>query len=798
MMNLYQKARVIVSVCDLWHHLGLPGDPSKGNVSSPWREDRDPSLGVFADGQKWMDHGTGEVGDIFDLAEKSTGSKQIAKEIVFGLAKIPLPDQGKVIVRGKIGRPGIIRSIPVPRTDMEAQRAELDKPTKNKKPPVADDTFEAKCMNAIVRAAAIPDWISDQADALGVPADIVESLVKAGAMGAQDDAHNNRILWIWPGTYQAEMKPGDPRKRLNAKGRHFEGFWLGEGVGENDKEIVVCEGCKDAVALLAAVRKKGRAIVAAPSATSLPKDLSIVKDRRILIAFDGDKPGMTGATKAAGRFLKAGAFGVRVLDWSKPPLSGHAGSDIHDLWAAGKSKLVAKALECSRAYDPYEDHDGVFTQNDSGNAERFCLMHRKTCRYCHELSSWYHWNGFHWIASPGETTRKGQAVHEAMMAEANKIEDDDARKAAFVYAVKVGDASKINAMTMLARDQVGIRLPAEDMDSDPWLVGVENGTVDLRTGRILEPDQKRFVTKKTAVKYDPDSTADRWERFILEIFNGDEQMADFIQRAVGYSLTGLTTEQCLFFLYGLGSNGKSCFTDTIFSMLGDYACKAPQSLLLERKATQQTNDIAMLKGSRFVLGSETEESMRFGEAQIKDLTGSDRLVGRFHHKEFFSFTPTHSLWIFGNHKPVIRGTDHAIWRRFHLIPFEVQFKKDRNLPKQLLSETPGILKWAVNGCLRWRKDGLVIPDKVTKATDEYRKAEDVIGHFISDRCEIDAEEWESKTDLYQEYTAWTRENGMKALSKINFGKRLKERGFGDKKSHGGVRNWTGIKLLSRL
>lgn len=253
-----------------------------------------------------------------------------------------------------------------------------------------------------------------------------------------------------------------------------------------------------------------------------------------------------------------------------------------------------------------------------------------------------------------------------------------------------------------------------------------------------------------------------------------------MQKAIGYSLTGLTDEQCLFILYGHGANGKTTFLQVISRILAEYAMQTPTETLMVKGKGVISNDVARLKGTRFVIASEAEAGQQLAENLIKQMTGGDTLSARFLHQEYFDFKPTHKLFLGTNHKPVIRGTDHAIWRRIRLIPFEAtipESERDAKMTEKLFAEAEGILAWMVEGCRLWQSNGLGIPPAVKKATEGYRSEMDVIAQFIEDRCETGAEFSITNQDLYQAFSEWCSQNGEQIVTKKRLTQRLKELGY---------------------
>ncbi len=274
-----------------------------------------------------------------------------------------------------------------------------------------------------------------------------------------------------------------------------------------------------------------------------------------------------------------------------------------------------------------------------------------------------------------------------------------------------------------------------------------------------------------------------------------EELRRFVQRATGYSATGDTSEQCMFINHGGGNNGKSTFQEALGAALGDYAMRTPTETLMVRRSGGIPNDVARLKGARFVTASETEEGRRLAESLVKDLTGQDTISARFMRAEWFDFKPTHKLWLATNHRPEIRGTDNAIWRRIRLVPWSVVVppaERDRKLPEKLRAELPGILAWVVRGCLEWRREGLGESEEVRNATAEYQAEQDVLATFIEERCVVTPNASAAATPLYHAYQAWCEDAGERVETQKRFGRRLAERGFEREKA--GVYYWRGIGL----
>jgi putative DNA primase/helicase len=324
---------------------------------------------------------------------------------------------------------------------------------------------------------------------------------------------------------------------------------------------------------------------------------------------------------------------------------------------------------------------------------------------------------------------------------------------------------------------------------------VENGTIDLHTGELHPHKREDLITKLAPVEYDAEAVAPNFEAFLEQVLPSEE-LRRFVQRAIGYSLTGDVSEQVLLFMYGAGANGKSTLINAVLSMLGDYGMQAAPELLTAKQGTHPT-ELADLQGARLAASVEVEDGRRLAESLVKQLTGGDRIKARFMRQDFFEFEPTHKVILAANHKPTIRGTDHAIWRRIKLIPFEVTIPKAKQDPRlfaKLRGELPGILAWAVRGCLEWQRDGLGEPEEVRKATEAYRAEMDVLAAYIDERCWLGANAEAQAKPLFDDYRSWCDANGERSESQRRFATRLAERGL-EKEKVGGVVKWYGIGRL---
>jgi putative DNA primase/helicase len=337
------------------------------------------------------------------------------------------------------------------------------------------------------------------------------------------------------------------------------------------------------------------------------------------------------------------------------------------------------------------------------------------------------------------------------------------------------------------------------LDRNPWLLNVENGTVDLKTGELREHRREDMITRIARVTCDRNAVCPIWKKFLMEIMNYNAELIRFIQTAAGWAVTGDTSEQSMFILFGTGANGKSTFLNTIMNLLGDYAIATPTETFMKKSGDQITNDIARLRGTRFVTTTEAEQGRRLSEPLIKQITGTDRMTARFLYGEYFDFVPTFKIFMATNHKPVIKGTDYGIWRRIKLIPFTTRIpeeKQDRGLEEKLRGEASGILNWLLEGAMRWTAERLETPQIITSATDEYRGEMDVIGNFIKERCVREPGAGIRARELFKCYQDWCDENNEHACSERFLGLRLKELGLEQKRLSDG-RYWKGVTVKSQ-
>jgi putative DNA primase/helicase len=447
---------------------------------------------------------------------------------------------------------------------------------------------------------------------------------------------------------------------------------------------------------------------------------------------------------------------------------------------------------------------------DLGNAGRFAAMHAGNALYSMKREKWAIWaEGQRWRwDETGRIFDLAAATIKSIYGEAAAQASKRARAELSAHATRSESRARIESMLGLARTLPEIRTELERFDQNLRALGCLRSTVDLSTGKNEPAKKQDFITLSCAAEFDPEARCPRWDQFIDEITVGDKELAAFLQRAVGYSLTGLTTEQCFFILFGTGGNGKSTFVDTILTLMGDYGRQVKTEILLESRYEQKDYHLAELHGARFIAACESNMRRRLATSLLKQASGGDPITGRRPFERPFTFYPRFKLWLSTNSRPRVDDPSDAMWRRIHAIPFSAKFLWrhlapagyegpfiDGDLGEKLKTEFPGILNWAISGCADWRENGLKPPKIVQDATKQYREEEDVFGRFLEERCEIDPKATASATALYESYKNWCEENGEEPEKQNAFGRMMTSRGFSPGKNRQG-RVRCGLKLKS--
>jgi putative DNA primase/helicase len=457
------------------------------------------------------------------------------------------------------------------------------------------------------------------------------------------------------------------------------------------------------------------------------------------------------------------------------------------------AELHSKASQIRAAIDtptPRPPGAHAYQPTDLGNAERLVTMCRNQIHYLYPARKWIVWTGRNWVPDDsGDVYRRAKLAVRSIPMDAEFVDGKDARAEILKHAIRSESERGIRAMVTCAQSEPGVPVLPSELDADPWVLNTNGGTLDLRTGFVRPHDPLDLCTKLSPVHYNPDATAPTWDAFLERVQPGADMRA-FLQRLVGYWLTGVIRDHVLPIFYGVGANGKGTFVESVQYVMGDYSRTVDSAVLMAKKGDAHPTERAQLLGLRFAAASETEEGRALAESTVKHLTGGDRVSARFMRQDFFEFEPTHKLALCTNHKPQIKGTDKGIWRRVLLVPWTVfipEGERDGELKEKLRAEAPGILAWAVRGCLEWQRIGLDPPAEVRAATEQFRAESDAVGRFVDERCVRRGGLRVQASALYAEFEKWCRENGEQCPSLTAFGTTISERGIERKTISG--RKW---------
>jgi P4 family phage/plasmid primase-like protien len=494
---------------------------------------------------------------------------------------------------------------------------------------------------------------------------------------------------------------------------------------------------------------------------------------------------------------------------------------------AGGKGLLDEAPEPLRR--PKPGPRAKFGNDDVGNAERLVFHYDRQFRYVPTWGEFLTWKGTHWKKDVEGLGIMGlmKSVTLKIREEAKELsrDEDDKRaakrkKAIYAWAIQSRSRSRLEAAISLAKSENGVCVDIENLDKNTWLFNCKSGTIDLKTGELRKHEQKDLLTKISPVKFDPGAKAPRWEKWLEQILPSAE-IRDYIQRFIGYCLTGEVSERAFVILFGGGRNGKSLLINVLRYVMGPYCGPMAPGLLMAREGEAHPAEVADLFGLRLATSSETKQGRAFDEEQLKRMTGNEELKARLMRENFWSFFPTHKLLMAVNHKPRVKDATESFWDRAALIPFDVRIAKDkvdRDLFQKLKAEGPGILAWMVRGCLEWQKRGLDMPAAVQKATDEYRESEDMVGRFIKERLAfgkgttkivIDVGEGvkrtaEVKFEVTNQFmsltlTNWCKKLNLFAPSERTLAERLLAQGA-ERATHIGAasaRGWKGVRVLDQ-
>ncbi|WP_419962159.1 phage/plasmid primase, P4 family [Psychrobacillus sp. BM2] len=434
-----------------------------------------------------------------------------------------------------------------------------------------------------------------------------------------------------------------------------------------------------------------------------------------------------------------------------------------------------------------------FRLNELGNAERIANEYGHIIRYVGDMG-WMIWDGKRWKF---DNKKQIERIANKVLRELEKSEDEFERK----WARSCG---KRNIRMNSIKDLMPL-VPAEreEFDQHKYLLNVENGTIDLKKGKLQPHNRDLRITQMASVEFNENAKCPTWITFLDQIFQGDKELTEYMQRVIGYSLTGDISEQSMYFLVGGGSNGKSTFINTIKKIMGDYGSQTNSDTFIKKKNDGANNDIARLSSARFVSAVESEEGEKLQESLVKTITGGEPITARFLRQEFFEFIPEFKVFFTTNHKPIIGGLDDGIWRRIKIIPFTLSLKpheRDKKLEEKLSLEMPGILNWAIEGCLKWHHNGLQEPKVVAKATGQYKEDMDILDPFLSECCYLDKGNEKIKIEakeLYKVYDSFCYKSGERVLGNRSFYRMMETKGF---KKERGAQNKVyifGITLIER-
>lgn len=441
-----------------------------------------------------------------------------------------------------------------------------------------------------------------------------------------------------------------------------------------------------------------------------------------------------------------------------------------------------------------------FALTDLGNAKRLVHHFGRDIRWCEAWKCWLVWDGNKWEPKANHIVMSMAArVPGLIMAEGETATDRGQRDRLREHSLQSEGWRAQQAMYSLARYRPEVTVKPDQFDVDPWIINCPNGTLDLRTGKLRSHERLDYLTKMCVTTFEPQATCPLWEQFVSDVFPGEHApVIPYIQRLLGYFLTGDVSTHMMAVFWGCGGNGKGTLLNTFLKVIGrDYAATAPSELLMAKRGDRHPTELATLCGKRLVVCQETEEGSRLHESLVKSLTGGDEISARRMHEDFWSFFPTHKLVLGTNHKPEVRGNDSGIWRRLRLVPFTAVFsgaREDTRLPERLITEASGILAWCVRGCLQWQQTGEQIPVVVRAATDEYKSDGDIVRQFVDECCVTGPSESISAAALYAEFVKWMESNGeMRRFPQRKFGVRMTSLGFQRYRSH--AQMYDGIGLI---
>ncbi len=608
-----------------------------------------------------------------------------------------------------------------------------------------------------------------------------------------------------PKDFRQRQPDGNGGWIWNLKNVEMLPYRLPELIASTNGAVHVVEGEKDADRLAA----EGFVATCSPMGAGKWSDRfnHWFEGRAVVIVADKDEPGRKHAQDAAGQ-LHGVASSVRVVE-----LSGDGVKDASDWFdAGGDAATFDEICQAAPAWEllPEGDvsSDDLFS-NDVFYADAFVRNHKQRIRYCSDEKSWLIYDAKSgWLRDAANGVRKQIADYARGLyvdaLEAAKTMEPDSGKRHIASRIALGNKKRIEPALSFAEADPQVTVKAEDLDANEFLLGVENGAIDLRNGSFTGHNEGQLVTRRCGTHYDAKATAPTWERFLIEV-QPDPEVRGFLQRLAGYWFTGSTRDHVLPFFYGTGANGKGTYLEQgILKLAGTYGAKLTDAFVyLSGRGTLPQLEIANLCGTRFTLGEENAENKNINEQLLKSITGGDKVKGRFHYANFTEYFPSYKVTLVGNHKPKITGSDDGIWRRFVLVDWPVQIapeKRDSLLGSKLAGEMPGILNWVIRGAIEWQGRGLIIPESCNVATQEFRQQSDELSDFVSERFVTERGSYCSKSDVFKEYLDWADKEGIhKPETKRGLGTQLINRGWHDAIiGNANTRVWMNQALISKM
>jgi putative DNA primase/helicase len=410
--------------------------------------------------------------------------------------------------------------------------------------------------------------------------------------------------------------------------------------------------------------------------------------------------------------------------------------------------------------------------HDADNSKRLIHLHGEHLRFVPQWDKWIVWNGTRWVVDHQDVmvTELAKDVSRALYMQASTVDSEQLADQISRFARTSANRQRINAMIKLARGINGVTVTPDELDVDPWLLGVQNGAVDLRTGRLQDADPLDLMTMQAPAVYDLAAECPTWERCLTEWFP-DPQVRDYVQRLAGQAIVGNQQEHLLVIHFGPGGNGKGTFVRALAHVLGEYYVVPHKSLLVVQKHAVHDTERAKLYRKRLAVGVETDQRQKLNEADIKNLTGGDIISARRMREDPWEFTPTHTLWLQTNHLPEIASRDNGIWRRMRVVEWTATFSgksQDATLDEKLRAEASGILNWLITGALAWQQNGLSEPPAIEAATHRYRRSEDLLTRFAQDVDLVVGSDLRTTAyELRLSLDEWCRSEGVPAAPSSN-------------------------------